>query len=208
MSVTASDFHALIRPKVPSCPIPVIDTALRSAAAEFCKRTRCWRAVVEIEHEDGWTEFEPTVPTGGVIHELAAAWWDTCSTPLTRKAFDQFTPAELAETGAPEFITQLSPGNFRLVPRDDGDLVLNLIIAPPDLDIGLTVTLPDFMAELHGEAIAAGTLARVLALPGEWRDPGLAGAYAAVFEDRIGRATGSDYRGQQNTRMRVTARFV
>jgi hypothetical protein len=210
MSVTATDFHPLIRPRAPGAPLPVIDVAIRTAAGEFCKRTKCWRTVVSITHEKEWTAFCPTMPAGGVLHELESAYWDTIDEPLTPKHFAEFTPAELDEEGTapPEFITQLTAGNLRLVPRADGDLVLNVIVAPPDIAASLTVTLPTFMLEVHGAAIAAGALAQLLSMPQEWRDPPGAQKAAAEFEDAVNKMTGRNVRGQQKTRLRMRSSWM
>ena len=208
------DFRRLIGGRAPTCPFPLLHDAIRQAAAEFCGRTRVWRERITAAYDENCTGYAPTLPGGAVIHEIESAWWGVDhDCPLTPMAFDDISPADLAEHGAdtiPRVITQRASGVFRLVPRGTGTLTLNLILKPPSGALeGVEIILPDFLLHQHGEAIANGGLARALVMKDQaWSDPKGAAYALSVFERAAIAFSSYNTRGQQRAPRRAGFAWV
>lgn len=213
-----SEFLHLVLPYAKGVPEPLAEGMLRQAAIEFCERTRCWRHLVTLPV----TAANRTVaaPANTAIHEFEEARWNGIE--LTPVAFTDADPNELTgrnDIGSPKFIAQIEPGMVSIYPYQTGTLRLSMFLKPRHgqaygvdasnpLSDALNV-VPEFLLTQHGEAIAYGALARLLAIPGEeWSNPALAMTFAGVFEQKAGGHSARNMRGQQRAPIRTKPQWM
>lgn len=207
--VSTSALFPLIAPFAPTCPDFVIAQQARFAAIEFCERTRAWRHVTTVAVES--REFTPVVPDTAAIHEIEFAEWGDNQTPLTPV---QFSTIKGDLEGRPCYVTQVNPHSVTVSPFEEGTLRISLFLKPlSGSEYGGNVAdpledrfnvIPDFFVSLHGHALAAGTMARILAIPNEpWSDPQGAAQYWSMFQERMDRSFRHNMRGQQRAKIRT-----
>lgn len=205
-------FLPMVLPHAPGVPEPVACFNLRLAAVEFCERTRCWRHVHKVT-VTGPTRFI-VAPSYSAIHEIEFA--DLDGNPLDPIPFADIAAeaAQHPEPGAARYITQAAPNAVTLYPWRPGLLHVGLILKPSGgFEFGGNAAdpledaydfVPDFLLSQHGEAIAHGALARVLAIPGEaWSDAARSAYYLARFNERMDRFFAANMRGQQRAPLRT-----
>lgn len=211
------EFMPLVLHHVPHVPRATAERALRFAAIEFCERTRCWRHVISASLS---AQNQALVaPTYAAIHEIEQATHN--GNDLTPLAFTEIDPDDLTgltSTGTPKYIAQISPNEVAIYPFAIGTLRMSVFLKPRagslyGTDAADTMhdaynVVPEFMLTQHGETIAHGALARLLAIPNEaWSNPKLAGFYVNSFDDRCGRAQSTTFRGQQRAPLRTKPRW-
>lgn len=191
----------LIAPYAPAAPIPTIRQHLRLAAVEFCERARVWRDVMraDVPIQPNYQLYDPNF---AVIHVIEAAWFD--DEALEPMGFAGFSPADLEKEGPPKYVTQVDPETIAIVPRAAGTLSVTVLLKPPAVGGTFDEALPGIFEYQYGPALAAGTLASLLALPNQtWTNPAEADRQAAKFEREIRRNANANAYGQQRVRQRV-----
>lgn len=220
-TINVADFLPLVRPHAYGAPDPTIMQSLRMAAVEFCERTRCWRHVHTLAlPQDGRAT---VAPTWSAIHEFETATWSAETDPatatfeqgreLTPLAYSDIGPGGFVHAGGPQAISQVSPNQVIVLPAEAGVLRLSLFLKPMhgqewDLAADGEVqnrydTVPAFLLTMHGEAIAAGALARLLMQEKTaYYSPDRAAMFAARFEAAADRRFTHNLRGQQRAPLR------
>jgi hypothetical protein len=187
---------------------------LRLAAIEFCERTRCWRHILNTTVNSA--NRTVVAPPYAAIHEIEHAHFD--GEPLTPAQFSDIDQAETVEEQAgqsPRYITQVTPNTVMLYPFSQaGRLTMAAFLKPrggnefsgnPDNPLEDSYDfVPDFLLIQHGEPIAFGALARILALPGQpFSNPAMAGAYLARANAAMETRFSTNMRGQQRAPRRT-----
>lgn len=202
------DLAPLVMTSVPGCPLPMACDYMRDAFIEVCDRGRVWRFRDE-ETVDGADPFHElaNLPAGTTVVAIERAWFD--GRELTPVAYRSLTPTDLErEDAVPCEFTQSLPDRVLLYPRGSGTLTLSLFLKPTEAQIGYTMAIPDFARDRYARLIAAGALARLLALPGKgWTDPGTAAAHAAYFEGELRDLAVKSVTGQQRAPIRARANW-
>lgn len=205
-------------PHCPSCPDPVALHMLRRAAQRFCERTKAWRyTATQAISANG-----PVVvtPTPSQIVEIESATFDGAD--LSPSTFVYADPEQLTgqvSTGRPLRITQVGPGSVQIEPFTAGTLRVSLFLKPrpgrslsgdPSDPLRDTLDMvPAFLFDQHADAIAAGALALILAIPDQaFTNLQMAGAYGATFEAACVELEAVSRRGQQRAPRRVPARWL
>ncbi|MPZ36678.1 MAG: hypothetical protein GEU95_01225 [Rhizobiales bacterium] len=195
--------------KAAACPEPTALRHIRDAAIEFCRRTRVWREQDTFEiTTEGCEGLAPFL--GTQIYEISHAAFtnDDCGDrpldPVTMDWLDKERPRWRDQEGTPRYITQSNPNTVRITPKAEGSLRLELILLPA-ID---TDQLPDILIDTYACEIADGAIAKVLMLPADWGNPGLAAAHAAMFDGHLGRFGNRVSRGQQRALRRPRAQFI
>lgn len=214
-----------VRPYAPTAPSFTVATHLRDAAAEFCRRTRCWRHVAEqavaapvtLPPNTVWDGLPiafgvfPAEPALAVaaISEIEMAWFD--GVQLTSIAYTDLRPEDLTAegAGAPRFITQIDERNVILAPRAAGQLRTSVFLRPSTKN---PLVSPDFVpervADRYGDALVAGAVSRLLMIPSEaWSNPQIAAVHGARFESECDSNFAAAQRGQQRAPLRTRVRF-
>ncbi len=200
------DFLTKVRPWAPGVPDPVAYDAIRSAAIEFCERTRLWR------YEDTYDiaaadDGEVFAPVGSVLHDIEAIEFDGRKlTPIATVDLDEKVPRWRTDPvpGLPEWYTQVEQNLIRIVPPQDGQLYVCVRLKPD----ATTTELPEFIAREYREVIGWGALGRLLMIPGQsFSNPDMAQYYKALFEQKIDRLSTKGTTGQQNAPKRTKPRY-
>ena len=148
-------------------------------------------------------------PSAAVIHEIEFAEFD--GQPLTPM---QFSTARGEAQGRPRYITQVAPNTVRVMPFASGKLEMSLFLKPASgVEYGTDPAdpladrfnvIPDFFISLHGNALAAGALARILSIPDSpWTDMQNAARYDMIFRENLNGAFRANMRGQQRAKIRT-----
>lgn len=214
--LSTSEFLPMIRPYAAGVPDFVSEHCVRLAAIEFCERTRCWRAMTTVTTDEFGAAVLP-YQFYAAIHEIEFAYFE--GTQLKPTQFSEIDhgldAADPSTAGVPIYITQVGPDRVTVWPFAAGSLKLSLFLKPrngqsfgDDIEDPLKDAyniVPDFMLEQHGENIAYGALARILAIPGEkFSDPNAAAIYANGFEEYCQSKFNTAVRGQQRASRRTT----
>ena len=207
--VRTKRFLPLILPYAKSAPDVLAEQCARFAAIDFCEVSRCWRhkAAVQISDHEGVL----VAPDTAAIHEIEFAEFN--GRPLTPT---QFSDVQDRREGAPLYISQVAPNRVTVMPWEAGGLEVSLFLKPlSDSKFGTDLSdplfdrfnvVPEFLVTMHGNIIARGALARLLAMPDEpWTDMKMAAKYEAEFRLNCGSKFSQNIRGQQRTRMRTKA---
>lgn len=129
----------------------------------------------------------------------------------------QFTTMSSAGEGQPRYITQVSPGTVALIPFQPGTLRMSMFLKPvaaseygtraDDPMFDRFNVIPDFFVSMHGHALAAGALARLLSIPDEpWTDEQKALLYRTEFDMKLNASFRWNMRGQQRAPIRTIYR--
>lgn len=197
-----------VRPSAPGVPDPVAFKAIRSAAIEFCERTRLWKYEddYDVTAEDCGEIF---TPNGSVLHDVEIMMFDGRELlPKTSRDLDAIMPrwrlGNDETSGLSMYFTQIEQNSFRIVPANDGHINLCLRLKPSPT----TMELPDFLANEYKEIIGWGALGRILTIPGQsYSSPDLATYYRGLFIEKIDRLSTKSTTGQQNAPKRSRSRF-
>lgn len=211
-TVQLTEFLPMVLPLAPTVPEPVAEFNLRLAAIEFCERTRCWRQI--ITKPINGAKITLVAPRYAAIHEFEHADWD--GIPLSPVQFSDVALEDMTpDQGQPEYISQASPDSVMLYPPvTTGTLTLSVFLKPrggqefggnPDdpLEDAYNV-VPQFLYAQHGEQIAFGALARILAIPQQsFTDTKMAAYYADRFRAAMDAKFSANMRGQQRAPRRT-----
>jgi hypothetical protein len=221
MAVNLDAYLPLVRPHVPGAPNPVMLQALRLAARVFCTKTRLWREIRTVTVAANGFSLAPAYMSVVAV-ERAQMTVGTDVWELEPKAFADFKIEELTDTGTPEFLTEISPNVFHVLPfpTGGGDVKATVYLAPQagplfGDDAGtpkqvLQGSLPDFLFTEHADTIAAGAISYLKAMPSEtFSDPQGAQGYAAAFQRGTAEHTGTkSVAGKQRAPIRTVSRFM
>lgn len=207
-----SDFLPLVLPHAPGCPIPVATFNLRVAAIEFCEKTRCWRNVSKqtVSRQNATV----IAPQYAAIHQIEYAYFNGEKlTPTQFSDIDQSDASALVGD-APSYITQVTPNTVAVYPFAVGELSLSTFLKPRGgNEFGQNEEnpiedaydfVPDFMLIQHGEPIAFGALARILAIPQQpYTNVDMAMHYLGRFREAMDGLFSSNMKGQQRAPRRT-----
>jgi len=176
-----ADFHPLVLPSAPECPIPVADNALRLAARDFCVRTRAWRETEDLEAQGDTNLFDIDIPTGTELVRFTSA-------DVGGKDFSVFglglLPKDWAERDPRPGLYHVADAAYRVFPMPiaGAAMVIEAAVMP-----GMTGTgVSDEVFRLYAENIASGALCRLMKLPRQpWTDLAMASYHEAAYERAI-----------------------
>lgn len=208
---TLSDFYPHILPAVRGCDSDTVDFHLRQAAIEFCRRSQAWRAELPITAIADTETYTIPLPADSVASMLLA--FDMLDSD--GNSTDRFW---LVNANRGRKLQRDNRWTAYVFLSDDG---LSLNVQPtPDTSIAQLVpylslkpsqtatTLPDFLRDQYADAVAAGALARLLAMPKTaWRDVGDASAQQAKFLSDCGAASVRASRGNARSQTRSRGCF-
>jgi len=202
-------FFPHILPQVRGCADEVVEFHLRQAAIEFCRRSQCWKQELPITTTADVTDYELVLPTDAAVSLLLSiSVLDTDGIPNDEYDIVNATRGrDMTRNFIDGCFVYLSDDETTLTvqppPEDDGMTLLPYVsLKPTQTSAGL----PDFIANQHTDVIAAGALARLLAMPKTgWRDPAEAAVQRAKFLGDTGSASVVASRGRARARVRTKA---
>jgi hypothetical protein len=210
-------FHALTLPRLPACPIPLLNQHLVLAARDFCARTHAVIAVTDpVVLTAGRGVYDVDLPAETEVAFLSRVWVNTRQL-MTPPAGQIDTPlaygpvgSEAQALGEPASAYLVSPTEIALYPVPDDvvprALAIRMAVQPM---IGAT-TLPDVLAYRWMEAICAKAASSLALIPQQpFTNPELAMERSGAYEVIVNRAKLEHFRGaamhNQSVRMRPFA---
>lgn len=188
--VKLEDFSPWIETDVGFCSVDLIVNKLRETIRDFCAFTRAWVVEDSIVTKPGQKEYDLISPEAeSYVH--AVTHMEEAGRPIfgkTRAWLDAFDYGWRTRTGdtANFFLTEFGQRKIRVVPIPvDGGHTLSV-------DFALVPTekadkISESFMQNYRDALSAGTLARIYAIPGEkWSDKALAKDRANAY--RVARA--------------------
>ena len=174
-----------VLPNVPSCPEVLAVNAIRNACIEFCNATTWWQG------DYGTTAitaaqlpFSFTVADSAAVAQILVATLD--GLPLAIADIDELDSKVLGwrtATGQPRAYFQPTPGVVDFYPRPDGTDSYDIFMRVSYTPLRSATTVDSTVYEAYLEEIAAGALARLLAMPSApWANEKAAAMYDNVFK--------------------------
>ena len=157
-----SDFGPYVMPYVLGCPEPLMVQHVRLAAIEFCRRTSCYQATLELEMKQGASQADLSPDPGTQINRVLAVGINGRSWPLVSAKQGQAllradSPQDFCFT-ADNLVLHVAP-----VPTADQSGSVDAVLTP-------TITshmLDDAVALAHLQDIAMGAVASLQQIPGQ-----------------------------------------
>lgn len=176
-----SDFYPQVQPYISNVPAPTMDLALVTAATSFCQDTKAIHARQPVFSTSyGVQSYTVTPPTDQRVCAARDVWvngrhlrpWMRDQSPGPDDAMGQPTHFYGYQTGS-GFAVVLYP-----TPDDAYDVIVDAAFAP----VRSAASLDDNLFELWIDAIRAGALAHLHAIPGQpFSDMNLAANFGMSF---------------------------
>jgi len=189
VSVNIVDISPEIFPEVPGCPALAIKREVRSAAIEFCLRSKYWRAdLTAINSVASQGEYTLTAPTDSVfIESLAVKHNDILLEWTTERELDEDSSTWRTDTSnQASSVIATAENKIMLYPAPEssvaGVIKVKVVLKPSTT----ATTLPSELRDQYLDAITAGTKSRLMAMPGQaWSNPQMSVYYRGVFDRGI-----------------------
>ncbi len=204
-TVALEAFLPEVLPGVEGVPQTAALSALRSACAEFCRRTLVWTDKLAVPYQTGVADYTLSPPTGAQVTKVLTVVADgyRAALPVSLDALDSSGVEWRVARGLVKYFVQQEQGSVTLVavPDSDGALTVRVAYVPtPDAEAVGAV-----LHTAHMEAIRHGALFRLRSMAGTpWFDASLAGNHDAGFRHGISMALIDQTRSFARTPLRVT----
>ena len=177
------DFSPYIKPWVTGCSAPLMELHVRLAAIDFCEFTNVWRDdLAPLACNGVLSSFTLTRPTDAEIAKVLAVTVND-----VRNQPDEFgirPPFEIEQAIRDGWTGRMASTSDRRVLRvwpvqPTGSTVVVTASLKPRL---AATTFPDALFDQHGQDIADGAIATLLAIPSkDWTDTKTAAMKAGMF---------------------------
>lgn len=191
-------------------PEPTLLIEVRSACIEFCERSRVWKERVSLSVREGRAEYEIPLPEGAQLVKLEEVFYDGDRIEaMAPDALHDRWQRWMSQTGVPSVYTQLDPMTLTLVPKPTVSLSRGLVLRAcfkPDRSAD---TVPDWLFQHYVQPIAAGALARLMAVNSlPCFNPQLAMVQGVAFAEGINKALMAADKGFTRAPRRTVPRFL
>ena len=199
---TLQDFLPLVAVHCTNAPTPAMESAVRSAAIEFCRKTLCHQVTLApFNTVVDQREYTLAPGTGLQPAKLLACRVNGQRMRLLTPAEFDAMPSVDATSGTPEAVWLSGTSRLSLYRTP-------ALVAPVEIRMALeptqaAATIADDVFFEHAESIAYGAAQR-LAMTPEGRDERLAAAMSAMFEDAVGRVAARTYFNRSRSGPRTT----
>lgn len=182
-----ASLYDLLASDLPGCPFPVMDTALRQAAIDFCSQSLAWK----YQHPDitvvaATAAYPFAPPAESVVHAVTYAEFEgseiDCHTGESGIQIYDWRN----QTGTPQYVLG-GAAALQLVPTPDvsGTLKLEVALKPSSTATGVD----DSIFNEYREAVVHGALGRLMLSPKKpYSNPSLAAYHQQQFTIMTGRA--------------------
>jgi hypothetical protein len=210
--VPLDDFLPLVLPFARGASEPAAVAEVRSAAIEFCKRTKVWRELLEPQSiKAGSRDVDLPLPDGSDLVELAEVFYGRGNSGvIDPKSEDELRSMGVtpSSTGTPQWYTFYGDLYvMRIAPtpivNESSALTPRAILMPArDAD-----EVPDALFRRYGNEIAAGALARLHAYDEKWASNEKRREYGLQFEGAVGSVSHKVAKSNTRTKRRVTPSY-
>ena len=208
MTVALETFIPDIAVECSGASNPLILSAVRTAAIEFCRKSLYWQEEMDpVPIIKGVAEYELSPGVGVQIVRIMSVNIDGDGTlpPLTLEQVERALPQWRTVQGDPAGFVAINPETFRLTPVPDTAGTLNATVAYAPTRTGGVV--PDAIYDQHFEVIKHGTLSRLKAMMGHaFYDPQAAIYYTGRFNAGVNAAAVERNKGFSRANLRVEPR--
>lgn len=199
------EFFPRLQLYVPGCPAPLMRTAVRDAAIDFCRRTTLiQRDADSITLAAGEREFDVVSPLSRHnVYLLARVWFgqrelrpmapDHVGNPL---AYTEPIDGKSSEVGEPVMFYMREPGVAVVwpTPQAAGTITARMVLVPQRT----ATSLPDELLEEWAPTIAAGAASMLKAVPMQpFTDPAGIPGVLATYQAGVNEARTRALRGGQ-----------
>ena len=167
---------------LPSCPLAMLDSALRRAAIAFCEQSLAWRyAHPDIPVVQGTAQYAFAPPGGALVHAITYAKFGDSEIEWRRREY--LWGDWRSKTGTPEVVLGGATG-LTLVPKPDvaGSLSLVVALKPSNVATGVD----DDIFDQFRECIVHGALAMLMLSP---KKPYTDGSLGLVHQQQFASST-------------------
>lgn len=188
-----------IMPHVGGCTLPMLQQELRAAAREFFAFTKAWQVWTDpVLTIDGKSNYDIEIPTDAEIISIDKAEADGRAIRLLNW---RALPVPIGDYNDHGGVSSADRLTFDVsgIPQPGKSIRLQITCMPTLTASGL----PDDVATQHWDALRAGALSRLLAIPGDFHDQSRAGYYLAVFSADKAAAQYRAYRNNSTTMPRA-----
>jgi hypothetical protein len=215
MATPLSEFRQHVGPHVPKCPQIQIDKAITDAAVEFLKESRLLQqGLPAIDIVGGQSTYALANPTGFQIATVHSALyngkkigemsedsmdrnWLSISRHLEIDTGSSADDWRVMTTDSPGLFYQPTPNTIRLIGIPNASLTAGLVVTATVYPLPTAVAdVDDWVYAEYYEGIAAGAIARLMAVPAQsWSNLKLVAYYRGLFDDSAGVARSRALRG-------------
>ena len=201
-----SDLIPLVRERVHNCPDPVIETAIKWAARDFCRQTHVWTYNGTINLVGGQSALTFTPPAGTNVVSWRYLAIDEDGTQLT--VLDRPEWREVRSDSNPRFVyfENILRPIFDAEPEANLPLRYEVAVMPDSGSTGVD----DQIVNTWGDMVAAGARYKLLTQPDRnWSDPQAANLDLGEYRQGINDAKQHIHKGMGTTPKRVVQnRFI
>lgn len=183
------DFYRYVAIECQGAPDELLRQAIVQAAKDFCSRTHAWSQITDpIDLIDGQADYDLDFPFGASPITVDAVWCGGREMRAVTMAqiSDVLPDWRTAESNVPQFYNMahsLSSIRVFATPKDPADSLVLSIVYEPTL---AATTLPDFLLDGNGEAIATGAKGRLMLMHNkQWSNAPIGAAYRDAFDNMI-----------------------
>ncbi len=178
-----------VLPYVPLCPDLLVERNLRSAAIEFCERSKAYILDMDpFTTTSGVYEYDFDIPTGTEVHQILYMTYDGKDMdPISPRSLELNYPDWRDKSGNPHVYLQKTPTTFWVVPVPSGpkEVIASVALKPSRTSNSIDTTV----SNQYRDAIIYGALYRLLRIPNrEWTEIGSAQEYLYQFNLEIQQA--------------------
>lgn len=185
-------FHEYVMPSVQGCPVAMVNTAIRSACAEFCEKSHIWKQEsIDNDVIENVYLYSFAPPIGSkVVTPYRVAIYDRELYPTDLETLEHTNPKwRDTEEELPKEYFLVTDNTIRLIGKPSKSMEASLtagVVLKPSRD---ATSCPSFLYDDWVEVIAAGALSKLLAMRGKiWAQEALVPFYDRIFRAGIARA--------------------
>lgn len=205
-------FLPRLMPSLPGCPDPLVRQSLVDAAIEFCEETGLVRVTSEAQAAvAGQSAYDIDVPTQQRVCLTQRAWYGTrelialpSASISSVLAYDTPAGADVLQ-GEPKFFFESAPGEISVLPTPKVSTAAMLTFRFTAKPTRAATQLDDRLFEDWVEALVAGALARLHAIPDQpFSSSAASSIRRAEFQFYIGRARSEALRGRVRSQISMS----
>jgi hypothetical protein len=214
VAVALTEFLSHVLPATPKCPQVLAEKAILDSAADFCKQSYVLRqdisAISVVANQSQYSLANPTdlqiYAIAHLLYDGKKMWptsedemdlnWDTIRQDAALEFSDPDDDWRLQTSARPTLFYQPTPNLIRVIGIPTAALTSGITGRIYVYPAQAATTLDDWVYAEFYEAIAAGALARILAVPDQaWSNTKLAAYYLSTFDQGVSNAKGRGTRG-------------
>lgn len=179
-----------VLPSVYGCSDPVAINAIRSAAIDFCVKSKAYQQELDpVTTVANIFEYDLEPPRNAAVEKILWVTYDGQKLePISTGLLEQRVPdwRDKTQAGIPKYFVQQSNSIFFLAPIPAVTKVESVILRAVLKPTQTATEIADEVVDNHKDAIVNGALFRLLRTPAQdWTDYAAAQMYAALYSEGV-----------------------